>query len=36
MEKYLRGNPSRTIVDSFADNLTHDAHNFSKNRNVIK
>ena len=34
--KTLRGNLSRTIIDSFVDNLTHDTHNFSKNRNVIK
>ena len=34
--KILRGNPSRTIIDSFEDNLTHDADNFSKNRSAIK
>ena len=34
--KILRVNPSRTIIDSFEDNLTHDADNFSKNRSAIK
>ena len=34
--KTLRGNPSKTIIDSFVDKLKHDAYDFSKNRNVIK
>ena len=35
-DKILRGEPSRTIKDSFADNLSHATHSCSKNRSIVE